>query len=143
MNIRFLFFPGYKDFYVDCSEKRDYQSSVDYCRNLPWGCYIASFFGEEEIDKVKEYRITAYNAGCTAYIGAEYEGDGQWTYSYDESCYGCDLWLYGKNNGLTGVNGTRIAWHSDGKWHEWGNGEQKIGVICGCHVEVDDTLLHK
>ena len=125
--------PEPKDYIVDC-EKRNFQDSMDYCTSR--GCTISSFHSDDDINSVKD-RIT-----CKAYIGATSDGNGKWSY-----IDGTEWWAYSQNDGLAGIDETKIVWNDDGTgWHDWKTGEDPQGVICQqcqgkCYDKVIDIFL--
>ena len=102
---------------MDC-EQRNFQDSIDYCTSL--GFTISSFHSDDDINSVAE------SVTCTAYIGATSDGNGNWRY-----IDGTEWWAYSKNDGLVGIDETKIVWRDDGTgWHDWKTGDALNGVIC-------------
>ena len=103
---------------VDCT-KRNFEESKDHCKKI--NCVISSFHSDDDIKRVKD------KIKCSAYIGATSDGNGNWRY-----VDGSSWWSYSKNDGLAGTKETKVAWHTDGKWHDWATGDRRLGVVCGC-----------
>jgi len=101
---------------VDCN-KRNYVDSQKFCRDH--GGAIATFHDSDEAQAARP------KIRCTAYIGAESDGQGNWQWT-DNS----EWWLYGNNDGMKGTGEIRAAWHTDGEWHDWLRGQAKLGVVC-------------
>lgn len=114
---------------------RDYNGSSEYCKHI--GGMIASVHSETENNAILS--LFPVNNGKQVYIGAEFE-DGHWKW-HD----GSPWWQPSHHGGISGretriVQGfyiweTRIAVNcpqcgNDGLWHDWANGEARLGVIC-------------
>ena len=99
--------------------KRNYRDSVNYCKAQ--GGKIASIHSDKENEVVMKLAET------TAYIAAESDGKGNWKWAD-----GTKWWQPAteKHDGIVGASETRIAMNTDNRWHDWGTGEQALGVIC-------------
>ena len=98
---------------------RNYADSASYC--ISQGGRLASIHNDAEneavINLVKK----------TAYIGAESDGKGKWKWAD-----GTTWWqpASGKTDGIRGTSETRIAIHTDDKWHDWFAGAATLSVVC-------------
>ena len=115
---------------------RDYDSSSQHCKDI--GGVIASVHGEME--NIAMLGLLPVELSMNFYIGAEYE-DGKWKW-YD----GSHWWQPSDNGGLSGRE-TRIAVNcphcgNDGLWHDWGNGEARLGVICTLNRGNASVIVH-
>ena len=107
---------------------RDYDGSSKYCKHI--GGMIASVHSETENNAMLS--LFPVNNGKQVYIGAEFEY-GQWKW-HD----GSHWWQPSHHGGLSSLTHgreTRIAVNcphcgNDGLWHDWANGEARLGVIC-------------
>ena len=109
-----------EDLVVDCTQ-RDYQGSVAYCESV--GGSIASIHSQEENDAVWSQLQTMY---CNSYIGAESDGAGNWAW-HDGSAWD---YVNPENDLIMGIDETRIAFLSNGQWHDYGTGWAQLGVVC-------------
>ena len=83
---------------------------------------MASIHSDEENEAVIKI------AKSDAYIGAESDGKGNWKWTD-----GSKWWQPAseKHDGLVGQSETRVVIrHEDAKWHDWGTGDVKLGVVC-------------
>ena len=107
---------------------RDYDGSSEYCKHI--GGMIASVHSETENNAMLS--LFPVNNDKVVYIGAERQNFGagtQWKW-HD----GSHWWQPSHHGGLYGHE-TRIAVNcphcgNDGLWHDWANGEARLGVIC-------------
>ena len=97
---------------------RNYDDSVAYCDSL--GYEIASVHSDDENDELFALMTT------TDYLGATSDGAGNWQWS-DGSDYD---YVNPDTDGLSGTGETRMAFNTDGLWHDWGTGDHTIGVAC-------------
>jgi hypothetical protein len=112
-------------FFVDCT-MRNYADSVAFCAELApgsGGATIASIHNDQENADVLAM-IQAQ--GCYAYLGAESDGEGTWSWN-DGSPWD---YVSPQNDGLTGTGETKIAFQTNGEWHDWGTGSSTHGVVC-------------
>ena len=79
-----------------------------------------SIHNEEEADAV---RIIARDS---AYIGAESDGKGNWKWTDGSKWY---LVPRNARGGTAGIHETKMA-ITNQRWHDYGNGEKKLGVVC-------------
>ena len=94
---------------------RNYQDSVKYCKSQ--GATIASIHSE------KQNEVVIKLSKKVAYIGAESDGEGNWKWND-----GSQWWQPKAHAGLAGEEETKIALQNE--WHDWGNGNKDLGVIC-------------
>ena len=100
--------------------KRIYANSVEYCKSQ--GANIASIHSD------KENNAAIRLLQVTAYIGAESDGKGNWTWNDGSKWWQPDD---SKHDGIVGKTETKIALNTaDKKWHDWTTGSSKIGVLC-------------
>ena len=99
--------------------KRNYKDSVNYCKTQ--GGTIASIHSDQE------NAVVMTLAKTVAFIGAESDGQGTWKWND-----GTSWWQPAseKHDGLAGDTETRIAMNTDNRWHDWGTGNDALGVIC-------------
>ena len=92
---------------------------MSYCKSQ--GGNIATVYNNEENNAL--IQITK----ATAYIGAESDGKGNWKW-----IDGSKWWQPAgtQHDGIVGRGETKIALHTDKKWHDWGVGADKLGVLC-------------
>ena len=105
--------------------KRNYWSSLGYCKSQ--GGNIASIHNDAEND------IVINLAKEVAFLGAQSDGKGNWKWD-DRTAW----WqpASDKHDGLEGVDETKIAISNvDKKWHDWGKGFDKLGVVCSKDAE--------
>ena len=101
--------------------KRNYADSVKYCQAQ--GMVIASIHSQQENDQVKSM------IKAPSFIGAtESAKNGKWM--WDDGT----PWDY-KNPSIHSILnshsfGTRIAFHPDNSWRDWGARKANLGVIC-------------
>ena len=101
------------------STRRNYAQSKSYCESI--GMKIASIHSQQENDKVKGL------IKSTSYVGAtEIGSSGKFTWD-DGSVFD---YTNPQNDGLYSKKESRIAFHTDGKWHDWGTGAHALGVVC-------------
>ena len=85
---------------------------------------IASVHSQAENDAI----VKLVMAGSSpAYLGAtDTAKNGAWSWE-DAS-----IWDYqsSKNSGLRNVKETHLVMYHSGMWHDWGKGEDKLGVVC-------------
>ena len=99
---------------------RTYSDAVKYCQSLD--ANIASIHSNEENDAL--FKVIK---GIT-WIGAESDGKGKWRWND-----GTEWWQPsgGRTDGIRGTSETKIALvNGDRKWHDWGRGTAKNGVMC-------------
>ena len=108
-------------FAVNCTA-RNYADSVNYCKAQ--GTQIASIHNNKDNNVV----VNLVNqAGCIAYLGAESNGKGTWSWNDGTK------WDFvpTKNDGMQGKSETKAAMNKDDSaWHDWGTGSEKLGVVC-------------
>merc|ERR1739848_908302 len=99
--------------------KRNYANSVNYCKSQ--GGNIATVYNNQENDAL--IQITK----ATAYIGAESDGKGNWKW-----IDGSKWWQPAgtQHDGIQGTGETKIAIHTDKKWHDWATGDAALSVLC-------------
>ena len=68
---------------------------------------------------------------ATAYIGAESDGKGNWKWND-----GSKWWQPAgtQHDGIAGTGETKIAVHTDKKWHDWNTGGTALAVLCAKDV---------
>ena len=77
----------------------------------------------------------------TAYIGAIADGSGGWKW-LDNSAWD---WVYKQNIDMIDQRSgeTRIAWSKDDdSWQDWGQGDDKMGVICSKTTGISSLILY-
>lgn len=110
---------GNKCFKYDAT-LRKYEDSVSYC--VSQGGQIASIHSDEENEAVIKLAKT------DVYIGAESDLKGNWKWTD-----GTPWWqpTSEKHDGLVGLSeSVIIIARADTKWHDWGTGDDKSGVVC-------------
>ena len=102
-------------FAVDCTA-RNYADSVNYCKAQ--GTQIASIHNNKDNNVVVNL---VKQVGCTAYLGAESNGKGTWSWNDGTK------WDFvpTKNDGMQGKSETKAAMNKDDSaWHDWGTGSK-------------------
>ena len=101
---------------------RNFSESVRHC--VAHGMTIASVHSQAENDAIVKLVMAQKSP---AYLGAtDTAKNGVWTWE-DAS-----LWDYqsSKNSGLGSAKETHLVMYHSGVWHDWGKGEDKLGVVC-------------
>ena len=93
---------------------------------------IASVHNNQENDALIKL------AKATAFLGAESDGKGKWKWND-----GSKWWQPAgtQHDGIVGKGETKIALNTDKKWHDWGVGADKLGVLCA--MKLGGTLCVK
>jgi hypothetical protein len=97
--------------------RRNYADSEKFCQSK--GATIASIHSQAENDAVRPL------AKRTAYLGAKRNAQNKWEWVDGTK------WDYtAPQAGLTNTREKVIVFHSDGRWHDYGTGTHRFGVIC-------------
>ena len=88
---------------------------------------IASIHNQEDNDTILGMIQAQCGTGWVgAYIGAESDGAGNWSWN-DGSAWD---FVSPSNDGIRGVNETKIAFMGNSEWHDWATGQATHGVVC-------------